>query len=93
MGLATLCAALAGDLRGTFSGDLHLPGDPGYDEARRVKNGMIDRRRALIGRPTDEAAVSALVNLARERVDPVSRTWTRTKPRRLDADGTVAAVK
>jgi FAD/FMN-containing dehydrogenase len=72
MELATLGAALAGDLRGTFSGDLHLPGDPGYDEARRVKNGMIDRRPALIGRPTDEAGVSALVNLAREQGLPLA---------------------
>jgi FAD/FMN-containing dehydrogenase len=66
MELATLGAALADGLQGTFSGEIYRPGDPGYEEARRVWNGMIDRRPALIGRPTDEAGVQALVNLARE---------------------------
>jgi FAD/FMN-containing dehydrogenase len=72
MELGTLGAALADGIRGTFSGDLHRPGDPGYDEARMVKNAMIDRRPALIGRPMDEAGVVALVNLARERGLPVA---------------------
>ena len=72
MELATLGAALADGIQGTFSGDLSTPGDPGYDEARHVKNMMIDRRPALIGRPTDEAGVQALVNLARERELPLA---------------------
>ena len=67
MELATLGAALADDLRSTFSGDLWAPGDEGYDEARKVKNIMIDRTPALVGRPTDEEGVVALVNLARDR--------------------------
>jgi hypothetical protein len=67
MELATLGAALADDIRGMFSGDLYRPGDDGYDEARRVKNGMIDRHPALIARPEDEAGVAAIVNLAREQ--------------------------
>src|SRR5438874_1206065 len=57
MELATLGAALADGIQGTFSGDLYRPGDPGYDEARGVWNGMIDRRPALVGRPQDEAGV------------------------------------
>jgi FAD/FMN-containing dehydrogenase len=72
MELATLGAALADGIQGTFSGDLYRPGDPGYEEARRVWNGMIDRRPALIGRPTDEAGVQQLVNLAREEGLPVA---------------------
>src|SRR3954464_12784249 len=60
MELGTLGAALADGIQGTFSGDLYRPGDPGYDEARMVKNGMIDRRPALIGRPADEAGVPGL---------------------------------
>ena len=72
MELATLGAALADGIQGSFSGDLYRPGDPGYDEARNVWNGMIDRRPALVGRPTDEAGVQALVNLAREKGLPLS---------------------
>ncbi|MFL5894893.1 MAG: FAD-binding oxidoreductase [Thermoleophilaceae bacterium] len=67
MELATLGAQLADQLRSRFSGEIYGPGDKGYDDARRVKNGMIDRRPALIGRPADEDDVAALVDLARER--------------------------
>ena len=67
MELATLGTTLAHDVRIRFSGELWTPADEGYDDARRVKNGMIDRRPALIGRPADEDDVTALVDLARER--------------------------
>src|SRR4051794_33999319 len=72
MELATLGAALADGIQGTFSGELIRPGDPGYDDARMVKNGMIDRRPALIARPADEASVAALVGLAREKGLPLA---------------------
>src|SRR4051794_6711499 len=72
MELATLGATLADGIQSSFSGDLYRPGDPGYDDARRVKNGMIDRQPALIGRPSDEAGVAALVNLARENGLPLA---------------------
>src|SRR5215475_7411788 len=35
-------------LEGRFSGRLLLPGDDGYETARRVHNGMIDRRPSII---------------------------------------------
>ena len=41
-------------------------GDAGYDSARRVWNGMIDRSPAIIVRPTSTAEVVAAVNLARD---------------------------
>lgn len=50
-----------------FSGTTIRPDDEGYDEARRVFNGMIDRRPALIARCADVDDVVAVVNLARER--------------------------
>ena len=50
------------DIRGTVL----RPGDGDYEEARRVYNGMIDRRPALIARCADAADVMAAVNFARE---------------------------
>jgi FAD binding domain/Berberine and berberine like len=48
-------------LRGT----LLRPGDDGYDAARRVWNGMIDRKPALIARCAGAADVISAVNFAR----------------------------
>ena len=47
-------------------GPLLRPGDNGYDEARKVWNGMIDRRPALIARCTGVADVIAAVRFARD---------------------------
>jgi hypothetical protein len=47
-------------------GWLLQPGGGGYDEARRVWNGMIDRRPALIARCAGPADVIAAVRFARE---------------------------
>jgi FAD/FMN-containing dehydrogenase len=52
-------------LRETFTGDLVLPGDPGYDHAREVFNAMIDRRPALIARCATSADVAAAVGFGR----------------------------
>lgn len=54
-------AALAARLRGP----LLRPGDPGYDEARAVWNGMIDRRPALVVRCLGTADVVTCVEFAR----------------------------
>jgi hypothetical protein len=53
------------DLAAALRGPLLRPGDDGYDAARRVWNGMIDRRPALIARCTGAADVLAAVNFAR----------------------------
>lgn len=47
-------------------GALLQPGADGYDEARAVWNGMIDRRPALIARCADVADVIGAVNFARD---------------------------
>ncbi len=47
-------------------GRLLRPGDGGYDGTRRVWNGMIDRRPALIARCSGTADVIDAVNFARE---------------------------
>jgi len=52
--------------RAGMRGAVLRPGDHGYDEARRVWSGMIDKRPALIARCTGAADVIAAVNFARE---------------------------
>ena len=44
-------------LRTGFAGELISPGDDGYDAARKVWNGAIDRHPALIARATCTADV------------------------------------
>ena len=55
------------ELRAAFDGRVIAPGDPGYDQARTVFVGDIDRRPAAIVRPADTAEVAQVVTLARER--------------------------
>ncbi len=52
-------------LRAEFAGELVEPGDPRYDDLRRVFNGAVDRRPALIARCTGRRDVIAAVNHAR----------------------------
>ena len=55
--------AFAGGLRGRVL----KAGDSDYDDARKVQNGMIDRRPALIVRCSGAADVIAAVNFARDQ--------------------------
>src|SRR6266851_1696612 len=54
------------DLAAAVRGSLILPGDPEYDQARAVYNGMIDKRPAGIARCRDVADVITCVRFARE---------------------------
>ena len=53
-------------LRARLHGEIIQPGDAGYDEARKVYNGMIDKHPALIARCADVADVIYAVNFGRE---------------------------
>jgi FAD/FMN-containing dehydrogenase len=55
-----------------FRGQLISPGDDEYDTARQVWNGAIDRRPALIARPSGTRDVVTAVRFAREQHLPVS---------------------
>src|SRR5262245_11069717 len=50
----------------TFSGQLLKPADAGYDEARKVHNGFVDKRPALIAGCHGTADVVDAVNLGRK---------------------------
>jgi FAD/FMN-containing dehydrogenase len=54
-------------LRASLSGAVLRPGDDGYDEARTIFNGMIDRRPGLIARCAATGDVAKAVRFARER--------------------------
>ena len=49
-----------------IQGPILTPEDPGYDAARTVFMGGVDRRPALITRPTDAADVARVIALARD---------------------------
>ena len=49
-----------------FNGSLVFPGDAGYDAARAVHNGLIDKRPSLIARCQTVADVCDAVNLGRD---------------------------
>jgi len=53
-------------LRSSVRGELIAPTDPGYDAARKVYNGMIDKRPRLIVRCVDAADVIAAVGYGGE---------------------------
>ena len=56
---------LVRDLAGRVSGPVLSPQDPGYDEARAVHNGLVDRRPAVIVRARTAGDVVAALALAR----------------------------
>ena len=64
-------ASDANALKSLVRGTIHLPCSDGYDEARQVWNGMIDRRPAAIVCASGVADVMATVRFAGERGLPV----------------------
>ncbi len=52
--------------------DVIVPGEDGYEAARRIWNGMIDRRPAVVARCTGVADVMAAVRFAREQSLPLA---------------------
>ncbi|MCU0989293.1 MAG: FAD-dependent oxidoreductase, partial [Xanthomonadales bacterium] len=55
------------ELGAASTGEILLAGDAGFDAARKIWNGMHDRRPALIARCVDHADVQHAVTFARER--------------------------
>ena len=63
----TIESAAVRDLRASLKGTLLTAGAEGYDTARRVWNGMIDKHPALIARCAESADVVRAITFARER--------------------------
>jgi FAD/FMN-containing dehydrogenase len=59
--------AVIAAFRAALRGGLIEPGEPTYDAARKVYNGMIDRRPRLIARCADAAGVMTAVKFASEQ--------------------------
>ena len=53
------------EARGRLGGEVILPDDPGYDEARALHNAMIDKRPAVIARCGSAADVAGALEFAR----------------------------
>jgi FAD/FMN-containing dehydrogenase len=63
----TLRASDVARLRQIIRGDLVLPDDPGYDQARRVWNGMVDKRPAAVIYCTEPHDVVTAVSFAKSQ--------------------------
>ena len=59
-------------VRASFTGELVSPADPGYEEIRRVQNGLIDRRPGLIARCRIVPDVADAVTMGREQAAEIS---------------------
>lgn len=66
-GHETLAPKVVEGLRSELHGHLLRSGDQGYEVARRVWNGMVDHRPALIAQCVSESDVVASINFVRER--------------------------
>ena len=64
--MTNLQATKIKELRVKFRGEVLLPGDDGYDSARKIWNATIDKRPALIVRCTTTSDVVHAVNFARD---------------------------
>ena len=75
----------------TLHGQILLPQDANYDSARRIWNGMIDRRPAAIARCAEQEDVGKAIRFARRlgltaavKGGGTQRSWQRDLRRRLD---------
>jgi FAD/FMN-containing dehydrogenase len=66
MGSTSFVAEAAAKLAAGFKGQVLRPADIGYEEARKVHNGLVDKRPALIARCHGVSDVVAALDLARK---------------------------
>jgi FAD/FMN-containing dehydrogenase len=74
--------------REAFEGEVVMPDDAEYDAARAVWNGMIDRRPALVVRPTGAADVVRALRFGRQEDLPIAvRSGGHSLPGHSTCDG------
>ena len=87
---STYSAAALDELRSSLNGQILQPDDDGYDGARQVHNGLIDRRPAVIVRCRSAADAAATLRFARaEGLDVSVRGGGHNVAGRAVADGAV----
>ena len=59
-------------VRASFTGELVAPADPAYEQTRRVHNGLINKRPALIARCRTVPDIADAVNIGREHATEIS---------------------
>ncbi|HKQ59299.1 MAG TPA: FAD-binding oxidoreductase [Candidatus Eisenbacteria bacterium] len=64
--MPNLTASEIGELKNGFKGEVILPGDGGYESARKIWNAMIDKRPGVIARCAGTPDIVRAVNFARE---------------------------
>ena len=67
----TTSSEVGARLRAAVRGRVWQPDDDGYDDARRVWNGAVDRRPAVVVRLADADDVRAALHVAREGGAPL----------------------
>ena len=83
-------AGAASELATNFGGQFLNPADPGYEEARKVHNGLVDKRPALIARCRAVADVVDSVSLTRRLgLEPAVRGGGHNVAGRATVDGGV----
>ena len=85
----TTMQAIDASLQANFLGEMMQPGDAPYDEARKIWNGDIDRKPALIARCRGVADVIAAVRFARDK-ESASRSAAEGMPSRVTRSSTTA---
>src|SRR5436190_11362551 len=83
-------ADAAAELTSTFTGQVLKPTDAGYEEARKVHNGLIDKRPALIARCRGVADVADAVGIGKKlRLETAVRGGGHNVAGRATVDGGV----
>jgi hypothetical protein len=64
--MTTLTLKAKEDIKGIVMGNILVPNDTGYEEARQIWNAMIDRRPALIAQCVQADDVPPVIQFARK---------------------------